>query len=192
MVARRGFSEHVIYDDGMRRRTPLVIGALEFAGAAVASGAYAETDDTTTTVPEPTTTTRRSTTTTPAVTPTDPPATTPTKPAPTTTSSTLRNGGNPIPPPASGASQPLDPSLLGGLPGVELNPSTTTPFFSTEDGLTTTTVFSDDNAISVSKASNGPTGATLALASVAWLASLGGLLVYAEDQRAKQWRHLAR
>jgi hypothetical protein len=32
----------------------------------------------------------------------------------------------------------------------------------------------------------------LILATVAWLASVGGLLVYAEDKRASQWKHLAR
>lgn len=202
MVARRGFSRHVIYDDGMRRRTPLLIGALAFAGAAVGSGAYdarAQMNDT----PDPTSTTMKTTTTSPpmtigSTTTTQPAPATTAKPTTTTTAkgattTTLRTGGAPIPPPASGASQPLDPSLLGGVGPIDLDPSTTVPFFTTENEITSTTsVFADDNAISVSNSSDGPSGATLALASVAWLASLGGLLVYAEDQRSKQWRHLAR
>jgi hypothetical protein len=37
-----------------------------------------------------------------------------------------------------------------------------------------------------------PTVPTLILATIAWLASLAGLLVYAEDRRSSQWKHLAR
>jgi hypothetical protein len=32
----------------------------------------------------------------------------------------------------------------------------------------------------------------LILAAVAWLASFGGVLVFAEDRRASRWKHLAR
>ncbi|MDP1793946.1 MAG: hypothetical protein Q8K63_07385 [Acidimicrobiales bacterium] len=189
----------------MRRRTPLVLGALVFAGVAVGSGAGVGATNgegpSAQQVPDPTTTAVRDTTTTsPAVTVAPDPTTPPSTAKPTTTTSVKAGATTsttavrgPVPPPASGASQPLDPSLLGGLPGLELNPSTTTPSFSTEADLTTTTTpFADDNAISVSNPSGGPTGATLALASVAWLASLGGLLIYAEEQRSRQWRHLAR
>jgi hypothetical protein len=74
---------------------------------------------------------------------------------------------------------------------IPLNPSTT--LFGVETTLPTTTTTSvASNAIGVNTSKNGPSGPTLGLAAVAWLASLGGLLVYAEDQRAKQWRHLAR
>lgn len=183
----------------MQRRSLIVIGALAFAGVAVASGAQAQTDETTTTV-APTSTTRAPTTTTPPI--TAPPATSPpttTKAGPTTTvkgATTTTIKGGPKPPPASGASQPLDPSLLGGLGPVDLDLSTTTTLgglFGTEDELTTTTVFeSTDNAINVASSHHGPSGAMLGLAAVSFLASVGGLLIYAEDQRAKQWRHLAR
>ncbi len=184
----------------MHRRSLIVIGALAFAGVAVASGAQAQTDETTTTV-VPTSTTRAPTTTSPPI--TAPPATSPpttTKSGPTTTvkgaTTTTTIKGGPKPPPASGASQPLDPSLLGGLGPVDLDLSTTTTIgglFGTEDELTTTTVFeSTDNAINVASSHHGPSGAMLGLAAVSFLASVGGLLIYAEDQRAKQWRHLAR
>lgn len=200
----------MIYDDGMRRRFLLVLGALAFAGVAVASGAHAEGEDTTTTSTTPSTaqptTSSTSSKTRDTVSPPvtydsskDPPTTTAPRPSTTvkggTPTTTVK--GSPKPPPASGASQPLDPSLLGGVGPIDLNPSPTTTIgglFGTEDDLTTTTTFpvSDSNAITVASSSNGPSGAMLGLAAVAWLASLGGVLVYAEDQRAKQWRHLAR
>ncbi len=144
----------------------------------------------------PTTTTTSSgvmtTTSSPPVTfPPETTTTTTTRPKATTTTTTAKAGtGKPVPPPASGASQPLDPSLLGDTI-IPINTSTT--LFGVETTLpptTTTTVTS--NAIGINTTKNGPSGPTLGLAAVAWLASLGGLLVYAEDQRAKQWRHLAR
>jgi hypothetical protein len=185
----------------MRRRFFIVIGALAFAGVSIASGAHADDGDpaTTTTTIKPTTTTTPPSTVPP---PTSPPTTA--KPSPTTTvkgapttTTTLTNGSRPIPPPASGASQPLDPSLLGGVGPIDLDPSTTTTIgglFGTDNQFTTTTVdFTiEDNSTNVSTSSSGPSGAMLGLAAVAWLATLGGLLIYAEDQRGKQWRHLAR
>lgn len=190
-MARRGFSGHVIYDDGMRRRTPLVIGALALAGVAVATGASADEGEPTTTTIKPTTTTSPPITAPPPTAPPTTVRTTTTVKSGTTT--TTAKSTAPIPPPASGASQPLDPSLLGGVGPIDLNPTTTTIYsvFGTEDDLTTTTVVTD-NAINVASSSDGPSGGMLGLAAVAWLASLGGLLVYAEDQRGKQWRHLAR
>ena len=183
--------------DAVHRRSFLVIGALAFAGVAVASGAHAQTEDTTTTTSRPTTTTAPPVTAAPST--TTPPTTvrpaatttTTTKPATTTT---VRNGGAPVPPPASGPSQPLDPSLLGGVGPIDLNPTTssTVGVFGTEDGLSTTTTVVTDNAIDIASSSNGPSGGMLAMAAVVWLASLGGLLVYAEDQRGRQWQHLAR
>lgn len=178
----------------MRRVTSLVLCALAFVAAA--SG-MAQADDTTTTTAGPTTTIKPTTTTAPIAVPTTAPTggtTTTTKPgtAATTTSTTAKGGtGKPVPPPPSGASQPLDPSILGGTPLVD----TSTTLF----GVETVTVpqpsqVSDDPNVTVAAASSkkGPNGTTLVLAAVAWLASLGGLLVYAEDQRGLRWRHLAR
>jgi hypothetical protein len=178
----------------MRRRFLLVLGALAFAGVAFASGARAQLDEPTTTP----TTAKPTTTTSPPITfaptTTAPPRATTTTAKPAATTTTVKGG--PKPPPASGASQPLDPSLLGGLGPIDLNATTTTTLgglFGTEDELTTTTIpVTTDNAINVASSTDGPSGAMLGLAAVAWLASLGGLLIYAEDQRGKQWRHLAR
>jgi hypothetical protein len=80
---------------------------------------------------------------------------------------------------------------LGGTP-IPLGPPTT--LFGVETTLPAplATVPNDASALPVGRKSDGPSGPTLGLAAVAWLASLGGLLVYAEDQRSKQWRHLAR
>lgn len=192
MVARRGFFGHVIYDEAMRRRCLLLLGALVFAGVSVASGAQAQSDEETTTTAKPTTTTSPPITFAPSTTVTT------VKASPTTTtkgSTPTTASGAPKPPPASGASQTLDPSLLGGVGLIDLNPSTTTTIgglFGTEDNITTTTFVTTNNAIDVASTHNGPSGAMLALATVAWLASIGGVLIYAEDQRGKQWRHLAR
>ena len=185
----------MIYDGAVHRRSLVVIGALAFAGVAVASGAHAEEADTSTTT---TPSTRQPTTTAPPITlapttTTPPRSTTTVRTTGGTTTTTVKGG--PKPPPASGASQPLDPSLLGGVGPIDLNPSTTTTLgglFGTEDELTTTTTFLTNNAINVASSHSGPSGAMLGLAAVAWVASLGGLLIYAEDQRGKQWRHLAR
>lgn len=183
----------MIYDGAVRSRPLIVIGALAFAGVSVASGALAQTDDTTTTT-APTTILKATTSTSPPSIPTtEPPSTSTTAPkGKATTTTAPKATGAPIPPPASGASQPLDPSLLGGVGPIDLNPTTTLAgLFSTEDDFTTTTVVTD-NAINVATSGDGPSGGMLGLAAIAWVASLGGLLVYAEDQRGKQWRHLAR
>jgi hypothetical protein len=48
------------------------------------------------------------------------------------------------------------------------------------------------DAARIAAHTESPSGLTLILAGIAWLASLGGLLVYAEDQRSLRWKHLAR
>lgn len=196
MVARHGVLEHLIYDRDVRQLSHFLVGALAFIALTAAATALAQTDPTT--PPTPTTTTsttaRNTTTSPPPVNTTSPPTTRPTGKTTTTTTNTttttIKGAGQPVPPPASGASQPLDPTIVGGTPIVTFNPSTT--LFGVETVTVPTTVATDVTALQVSHSSNGPSGVTLALATVAWLASLGGLLVYAEDQRGKRWRHLAR
>ena len=179
----------------MRRVISIGLGALAFA--ITASAAFAQTEEPPSTT---TSTTVRPTTTTAA-----PPVTigttsttsTTVKPSTGATTTTTAKGtttGKPIPPPPSGTSQTLVPSLLGGDPII--------PTSSTLFGVETVTVPTQPQAngassdpfasVAVTKTKNGPNGTTLVLAAVAWLASLGGLLVYAEDQRGLRWRHLAR
>ncbi|MBA2608345.1 MAG: hypothetical protein H0U92_05380 [Actinobacteria bacterium] len=183
----------------MRRFLALVAGALAFVAMTglgwTASAQDSTTTTTTTNVPtKPTTQRPTTTTTTTGVPTTSSPTTTPPTRAPgnkatTTTTATTAGTGNPVPPPASGASQPLDPGLLGGTIVPIAPPST---LFGTETTLSPTSTVPVTSALNVNSANDGPSGPTLGLAAVAWLASLGGLLVYAEDQRGKRWRHLAR
>lgn len=196
IVARHGVLKHVIYDEAMRRFIAPFSGALAFL--ALTGFSWAASAETTPTTSATTSTTSGATTTssppvvpTTSTTVTSPPTTAPAKGATTTTSTTAKAGtGQPVPPPASGPSQPLDPTLLGDTI-IPLNTSTT--LFGVETTLpSTTTTSAETNALSIHTGKNGPSGPTLGLAAVAWLASLGGLLVYAEDQRSKQWRHLAR
>jgi hypothetical protein len=182
MLPRRGISRHVIYDDGVRRGLWVCLGALVFCLVAGAAGAQtgepvpttAPVDETTTTItaPSTTTTTTRATTTTT------------TRSSPSTTTAVNRS---PVPPPASGPSQTLVPALLGTPVDV-----TTTTGFTTTSMTHATIPTQSEEATRIASRSNSPSGLTLALAGVAWLASLGGLLVYAEDRRSMRWKHLAR
>jgi hypothetical protein len=92
-----------------------------------------------------------------------------------------------VPPPASGPSQTLVPDLLGSV-----DVSTTTPPVTEPSPSTTTAPVTTASAAPIAAQKNSPAALTLILATIAWLASLGGLLVYAEDQRSTQWKHLAR
>lgn len=198
IVARRSESGHVIYDEAMRRVLSVSVGALAFVAMTALAWAASAGDTTPTSDPLPSTTTTGAPTTTSPPPVTAGPTTSTTgasaKRTTTTTTSattTTKGAGAPVPPPASGASQPLDPSLVGG----SIVPiDTTTTLFGVEPTTTSTTSTTAGAVIglSVNNKKNGPSGPTLGFAAVAWLASLGGLLVYAEDQRAKQWRHLAR
>ena len=185
-----------------RRLFAIVLGALAFVALTLSAsllGGNASADDGTTT----------STTAPPTTSPvivTSPPQTVPptaptSAPAPTTTArpattTTVASGGrSPVPPPASGPSQPLDPSLLGGTPIPTVAPAVdtaTTLFFGYDSNNTTTTLTSPLSATAIVNKKDSPSGSTLVLASVAWLASLGGLLVYVEDKRGQGWKHLAR
>jgi hypothetical protein len=97
----------------------------------------------------------------------------------------VTRSGAPVPPPASGPSQTLVPDLLGTPLEIETT-TTATP------STTSTTINTVANAASIAAHNNGPNGLTLILAAIAWLASLGGLLVYVEDQKSLRWKHLAR
>ena len=176
----------------MRRGTSFVLGALAFVALSTGGHALAQTGESTTTTAAPTSTTSAA----PPVTVGSSTTTTPTtaKPGAVTTTTTAKPPtGKPIPPPPAGTSQTLVPSILGGTPLLD----TTTTLF----GVETVTVPQNPNnasadplgnSVAVTKSSNKPNGTTLVLAAVAWLASLAGLLVYAEDQRGARWRHLAR
>jgi hypothetical protein len=168
------------------------LGALVVFLLTGASAVMAQIDPTPTTeppAPTPTTAPATSTTTTPT---TAKPATTTTTTrgaAGTTTSTTKPKSTAPVPPPASGPSQTLVPDLLGAP--VEIT-TTTVLANLTPASVTTTTVSTTASATTISTTKNSPSGMTLILATVAWLASVGGLLVYAEDRRSMQWKHLAR
>lgn len=176
----------------MRRVFAFVLGALAFVVLAGASNALAEGETTTTTAPSTTTTTTPPVTVDHSTTTLKP--TTTTMKAGATTTTTTQGFTGAKPPPASGASQPLDPSIVGG-PVVIFDTSTTLLSVDAEPtpSPTTATPSRDPSGtIQIASKKSTPSGTTLALASVAWLASLGGLLVYAEDQRSNSWRHLAR
>ena len=195
MVPRRGLRGHVIYDAAVRQVVSVCLGALACVLVIVVSHAHAQElppvdpEPTTTTAPtQPTTTS--TTQATPATTATT--ATTQKPPPTTTTTSTTQpKPGAPVPPPAAGPSQTLVPDLLGGA--LELQTTTTSPL-TPAAGLTESSVVSQGRAATATIASSNdsPSGATLALAAVAWLASLGGVLVFAEERRAAHWKHLAR
>jgi hypothetical protein len=166
----------------VRRVVSVCLGALACLFVIGLSRATAEEqppNSTTTTSPASTidfnsTTTMKSSTSTTA------------KPATTTT---VANGGRPVPPPAAGPTQTLVPDLLGTPVDVQTSTTSTTeaPFGSLNPGTLPTNVTTP-----ISTNSDSPSGLTLVLAAIAWLASFGGLLVYAEDKRAANWKHLAR
>ena len=173
----------MIYDDEVRRSLWVCLGALVVFLMTSATGVFAQVDpplDTTTTAPTTTTavTTPSSTTTTTK--------TSTTRSSTTTTSTTRPKSTAPVPPPASGPSQTLVPDLLGSIEVTTTAPPVTAPPPSTSVAAVT------QNAAPISTQKNTPTALTLILATIAWLASLGGLLVYAEDRRSTQWKHLAR
>jgi hypothetical protein len=131
------------------------------------------TPTSTTLLPEPessTTTTEQATTTT-------------TQRSATTTTT---RAGSPVPPPAAGPTQTLVPDLLGTP--LELQTTTTVPLFAPPS----TFITQPESASTIASSSESPSGMTLVLATIAWLASFGGLLVYAEERRSSQWKHLAR
>jgi len=191
MVARPGLFGHVIYDGGVRRITSILVGALAFIALTAGASVMAQSNPpeplpTTTTTgevvqPSPTTTTRPTTTTT-------------TTAKSSSTTNTTSGGTGAKPPPASGASQPLDPSLLGGAPIPTIAVSTSTSVVDVPPLVihTPTTLQSNAATVIVNAKKDPPPGSTMILATVAWLASLGGLLVYMEDKRGQRWRHLAR
>jgi hypothetical protein len=195
MLARRGANTPVIYDGAVVRHVMSVLfGAIAFGAVVGGAAAVAQEVPTTTTTVKPTTTTlapvTTSTTARPATT------TTTTKPpaggATTTSTTTAGNGGRPVPPPASGPTQTLVPDLLGGA--VVVDTSTTLQPIGGPFNTTRTTFEPDEPTAAriIASHSDSPNATTLILASVAWLVSFGGLLVYAEDQRSHRWRHLAR
>lgn len=104
------------------------------------------------------------------------------------TTTTQANGGRPVPPPAAGPTQTLVPDLLG----TPLQLETTTTFTSFPPLTPSTLVTDTARASTIATDSDSPSGMTLLLAAVAWLASFGGVLVYAEERRASRWKHLAR
>jgi hypothetical protein len=170
----------VIYDAGVRRVVSVCLSALASLFVIGVAPAAAQSEPTTTTSPavtlpeNPTTTsTEKPTTTTTA------------KPAGTTT--TARRGA--VPPPAAGPTQTLVPDLLGTP--VELGTTTTSTTQSPFSPFTTGTLPTNITT-PISANSDSPSGLTLVLAAVAWLASAGGLLVYAEEKRSARWKHLAR
>lgn len=188
MVTRRGFLEHVIYDAGVRRVVSVCLGALACLSFIGLSQVRAQESPTTTTAPTTTTTPRVDFTTTTASTV----KTTTTVKTNATTTTTASNGGRPVPPPASGPTQTLVPDLVGTP--VDISTTTTVGGFVPFSGSFTPTTFATDteSASTIVAHKNSPSGATLVLAAIAWLASFGGLLVYAEERRSTQWKHLAR
>lgn len=190
MVTRPRLWGHVIYDGRVRRFTLILVGALALIAIAASSGngAAGQTPTPTSSTLAPTTTT----TAAPATTTTA--ATTPPTTRPVTTTTTAKPSTGSKPPPASGAAQPLDPSLLGGAPIPTIAVATTTSsiYVPPLEIRTTPTTVGSNAATAIVRAKDGPPGSTMVLATVAWLASLGGLLVYMEDRRGQRWRHLAR
>jgi hypothetical protein len=191
MVPRRGFPGHVIYDDAVRRGIWLCLGALAFCFVSVGLDARAQPDITT--PPTETTAPPQDPTTTVVTTPASSTSTTARATTTSTTRGTTTTAGRstaPVPPPASGPSQTLVPDLLGAP--VDIASSTTTTA-ATVPVVPRAAVDSDAaSATNISSNTNAPSGLTLILATVAWLASLGGLLLYAEDRASARWKHLAR
>ncbi|HVV38516.1 MAG TPA: hypothetical protein VHC63_18040 [Acidimicrobiales bacterium] len=176
----------------MRRSLWVWLGALAICSGITATGVRAQVLDPTTTAPPPapTTTTPPSTTAPPEVTTTTTArSSTTTTGRGATTATTTKKSTAPVPPPASGPSQTLVPDLIGSPVEITTTtgvpPSTTAP--TTVLGTTHT-----ETATPIAAHHDSPSGATLILATVAWLASLGGLLLYAEERRAQRWKHLAR
>lgn len=176
----------MIYHDGVRRSLWVCLGALVFCVSAGAASVMADEPSSTETTIAPTTSTPSTapTTTGPTTSTSVAHATTTTKPNTATTSTTKPISTAPVPPPASGAQQPLVQDLLGT--SVVATTTTVAPPPTTATSTTT------QLATPISTHKDAPRPATLVLATVAWLASLGGLLVYAEDKRSTQWKHLAR
>lgn len=175
----------------MRRAFPMLLGALAFLALTTAGEVIAQESTTTTTTPPPAPTTTAapvppsSTTTTTQ----KPSTTTTTRSGGGTTTTTAGGGGRPVPPPAAGPTQTLVPDLLGSPFSLDTTTTTLVEFVP----LPTATVPNQtESASTIVTNKTSPSGLTLALAAVAWLASLGGVLVYAEDRRASRWRHLAR
>ncbi|HUR76695.1 MAG TPA: hypothetical protein VMZ22_02025 [Acidimicrobiales bacterium] len=176
----------------MRRVVSICVGALACVvaiGVSQVDAQVPDTDPTTTTTssaPDPTW--PDSTVAPPTSTTSVQRSTTTQKTATTTT--TRGNAGPPVPPPAAGPTQTLVPDLIGA----PVEPQTTTTAFVPDAGFTPTSVVRAGSTATatIASGSDSPSGATLALAGVAWLASLGGVLVYAEERRASRWKHLAR
>lgn len=168
------------------------VAALAFVGLTGLSHVLAQ-ESTTTTTPVATSTTAADPVPTAPTTTTK---TTPTTQRTTTTvkgvTTTVASGGRPVPPPASGPTQTLVPDLLGTPVGVETT-TTLVPFSPFTSSSTPTTFVADtESASAIASHDTAPSAPTLILAAVAWLASFGGVLVYAEDRRAMRWKHLAR
>jgi hypothetical protein len=186
MVPRRGILGHVIYDDAVRRSICLCLGALAFCLVSVGLDARAQE------VPDPgdpaVSTTTAPPTSAPPTSTTAKPTTTSTtaKASPSTTTSVTRSGA-PVPPPPSGPSQTRVPDLVGSPVDVSTTTGPTAPF-----APTTAVPRTAARATNIAAQTDSPSGLTLILATIAWLASLGGLLVYAEDRRSARWKHLAR
>ncbi|HVT78671.1 MAG TPA: hypothetical protein VHD87_16645 [Acidimicrobiales bacterium] len=175
----------------MRRSLWVWLGALAICSGMTATGVRAQVlDPTTTTPPAPTTTTPPPTTTPPSVTTTTSPrSSTTTAVRGGTTTTTTKKSTAPVPPPASGPSQTLVPDLIGSP--VEVTTTTGVPSPTTAPTTVLGTTHTE-TASPIAAHQDSPSGATLILATVAWLASLGGLLLYAEERRAQRWKHLAR
>ena len=175
----------MIYDCGVRRVLSVCLIALAFG---LSTGAATAQVTTTTAPPESTTTSAPPRTTIPQTSTTTaaPRATTTTVRSSTTTSTTTANR-RPVPPPAAGPTQTLVPDLLGT--GVSIQTTSTLPL---TPSIPSTLPAATQTAAPIAATKTSPSGATLVLAAIAWLASLGGLLVYVEDQRSRRWRHLAR
>lgn len=180
MVARPRLLRHVIYDAWVRRVVSVCLGAL--ACLLVIGMAHVQAQEETTTTTEPTTPTTEEPVTVPSTTATTQ-ATTTTQRAATPTTA---GGGSPIPPPAAGPTQTLVPDLLGTP--LDVQTTTTAGLFAPPSTVVTGT----ESASRIASSSDSPSGMMLTLAGLAWVASFGGLLVYAEERRASRWKHLAR
>jgi hypothetical protein len=181
MLARPSICAPVIYDAAVRRVVSVCLGAL--ASLFVLGLTHAGAQTTTTTPPVPPSTVVVDTTTTTQQ------ATTTTTTRSSATTTTQASGGRPIPPPAAGPTQTLVPDLLGTPLEIATTTTSTSiePFVPLNRGTLPTNITTP-----IATTSDSPSGFTLILAAVAWLASFGGLLVYAEEKRSERWKHLAR